>query len=183
MENNKATISEEIQNIYTDVSEWLKFAEAKHAGLFAVWTALLISVISIEGYWSRITITKVALLVIIIGGILINLLSFIPFLNRCKWIRRQCYRKYCHYSDNSIFYQSIFVSVYSEPSLQDSVAKYSSILKARGLILSNTEFEKDYLKQIIEVSTIGTIKVYLFNIAVKYVVAVLVICLAAIIIA
>lgn len=30
---------DEVQKIYNDVSEWLKFAEAKHAGLFAIWIA------------------------------------------------------------------------------------------------------------------------------------------------
>ena len=41
MEENVYNSLEELKCIYTDASEWLKFLEAKHAGLFAVWTALL----------------------------------------------------------------------------------------------------------------------------------------------
>ena len=56
MERNETETMQEIQNIYTDVSEWLKFAEAKHAGLFAVWTAVLIAVMSIDGFFDKMTL-------------------------------------------------------------------------------------------------------------------------------
>lgn len=183
MEKSEAAALQEIQNIYTDVSEWLKFAEAKHAGLFAVWTAVLIAVISIDGFFDKITIIKGVILVAVLIGILIDLISFLPFLNRSTFIQKLCLHKYCGYTGNSVFYQTIFVDTYSEKGLQDSVEKYSKILKRRGLKLCNSELEKDYLKQIIEVSTVGTIKVYLFGMAVTYVLLVLIICLLAIIIA
>lgn len=47
----------------------------------------------------------------------------------------------------------------------------------------NSELEKDYLKQIIEVSTVGTIKVYLFGIATTYVFIVLAVFMVTVIIA
>lgn len=183
MEKNEAAALQEIQNIYTDVSEWLKFAEAKHAGVFAVWTAALIAIISIDGFLNKITVVKGMILAVILIGILINLISFLPFLNRFTFIKKLCFHKYQSYTGNSVFYQSLFVDTYSEKGLQDSVEKYSKILKGKGLKLCNSELEKDYLKQIIEVSTVGTIKVYLFGIAVTYVFVVLLVCLMAIIVA
>lgn len=183
MEKIEAAALQEIQNIYTDVSEWLKFAEAKHAGLFAVWTAVLIAVISIDGFLNKITVIKGLVLAVILIGILISLISFFPFLNRFTILKKLCLRKYQNYTENSVFYQSVFVDTYSEKGVQDSVDIYSKILEGKGLKLCNSELEKDYLKQIIEVSAVGTIKVYLFGIAVTYVFAVLVVFLMVIIIA
>lgn len=183
MGKNTIDTMSEIQNIYENVSEWLKFAEAKHAGMFAVWAAIFIALISKDGFLSRITIIKGIILAIVLIGIMINLLSFFPFLNRLGFIKKRSFRRYQKYSGNSIFYQSVFVDTYSENGLGDSVQKYSDILERKGLKLSNGELEQDYLKQIIEVSTVGTVKIYLFEMAVKYAIVVLSFCIISVIIA
>lgn len=36
-------------------------------------------------------------------------------------------------------------------------------------MMINNELMKDYIRQIIEVATVGTIKIYLFNIATTYI--------------
>lgn len=181
MSEDRGKALQELQAIYADVSEWLRFAEAKHAGLFAVWTAILIAVISIDSFFDRITMEKALLLIIILVGIMIDLISFLPFLNRDARIRRWCYKEYKRYSGNSLFYQSIFVDTYSESG--DSIHKYKTILAGKGLELENSELEKDYLKQIVEVSTVGTIKVYLFRVAAQYTFFIIIMLMISIIIA
>ena len=179
MKEDEVRILQELQTIYADVSEWLRFAEVKHAGLFAVWTAILIAVVNIDSFFNNITIGKTLFIIVILVGIAIDLLAFFPFLNRCEIIKQWCYREYRKYSGNSLFYQSIFVDTYGA----DPVNKYSTILTGKGLVLKNSELEKDYLKQIVEVSTVGTIKVYLFRIAVLYLLFILILAMIAIIIA
>lgn len=81
---------EELQKIYTDVSEWLKYAEAKHAGLFAVWIAVLGVLVSWNGF-SGLEIRLKALLVITVCiGIMIEVFAFWPFLNRFNFIKKWC---------------------------------------------------------------------------------------------
>lgn len=157
-----------------DVSEWLKFVEAKHAGLFAVWTALMIAIISNNHLGDKITVGKAIIFIVVIIGIAINALSFMPFLNRCKGIKRFCYNKYAKQliDGNLIFYQEIFVATYSD-NIQDSLKKYEKAFEDKELQLQDNKLAMDYLKQIIEVSTVGTIKVFLFNIAVRYIMTIL----------
>lgn len=171
MVNQEIDVLEEIQKIYADVSEWLKFVEAKHAGLFAVWTALMIALVSSDNFLTNITIEKAAVFISILIGILVDLFSFMPFLNRCKILKKLCYNKYTKYQNdgNLIFYQEIFLSTYNQQiDLQESLKKYREDFERKGFELHNNKLAMDYLKQIIEVSTVGTIKTFLFNIAVIY---------------
>lgn len=43
-------VLEELRSIYNDVSEWLKFAETKHAALLAGWTAVFAIVAGIDDF-------------------------------------------------------------------------------------------------------------------------------------
>jgi hypothetical protein len=176
---------DEIQKIYTDVSEWLKFAEAKHAGLFAVWTAVFIAYITSDLFTSICTIQNVIIIVIIFIGIGINAFALSPFINRIKCLRKGCYNKYKTYSnDNVVFYQSIFIKTYSENNdVVESLNKYMKVLMDRGFPNLNDKLVQDYMRQVIEVSTVGTIKVYLFNIATKYVYLIMILLVVALIIA
>lgn len=160
---------EEIQKIYNDVSEWLKFLEAKHAGLFAVWTAMFIAIITIDDFWNIDIFIRTAVIIIILIGITINLLSFVPFLNRVLFLKKKCYEKYKKNKNNMIFYQSIFVSTYSEENkIQDSIEKYKQILSESFPQEPDGKIINDYIKQIIQVSEVAAIKAYLFNIATTY---------------
>lgn len=64
---------DEVQKIYNDVSEWLKFAEAKHAGLFAIWMALLIGIVSTDLFLMLNMPLKVMIIIVILLGSSINL--------------------------------------------------------------------------------------------------------------
>lgn len=167
----KADSLEELQKIYTDVSEWLKYAETKHAGLFAVWTAFLIAMLSIDEFY-KISITlRIAALIIVCIGMGIDLLSFLPFTNRVDFLRKRCYKKYSSYHGNVVFYQTIYVDTFctkEEKNSENSVSKYKKILEGKKLQGLDEPLIQDYMQQIIEVSAVGIIKIYLFNIAIKY---------------
>ena len=176
---------DEIKTIYGDVSEGLKFLETKHAGLFAVWTALLIAIITNDGFEAWPILTKNIVIIPILIGATINLISFMPFLNKCRYIKKQCYKKYKDCKENSVFYQSVFVMTYREDERFDlSVETYKNCLMSR---MGDTQdisskMSEDYIEQIVSVATVGTIKAYLFSLATRYALAVIgVVCIGLII--
>ncbi len=173
---------DEVQKIYNYVSEWLKFAEAKHAGLFAIWIALLIGVVSTDLFSTLNMTLQVIIIIVILLGSSINLFSFVPFLNRFVWLKNHCFKKYSSIGENVVFYQSIFVKTYKD-NIDESIEEYKKILARKGFGVINDNLINDYIRQIIEVSTVGTIKVYLFSLAVKYTVIVMIITAVGLIIA
>lgn len=164
-------LKEDLEKIYSDVSEWLKFAEAKHTGALVLWTALLVAAFSTDEFYSLCDLQQVCLIAALFVGMLINVFAMIPFTNRIYWIKKMCFDKYKKYSGNLIFYQSIFVSVGSpEKSLDDKVNKYIEMLKEEYQDLPQGKLITDYIKQIIEVATVTTIKTFLFGISAWYLV-------------
>ena len=109
---NKNTL-EELKNIYSDASEWLKFLEAKHAGLFAVWTALLIALFSADQFYDLQLCGQIVLTLLVCTGILINAVALAPFLNQQKglkkYIQDKAFSKYKECGESAVFYISIFV--------------------------------------------------------------------------
>lgn len=169
---------EELKDIYGDVSEWLKFVETKHAATFAVWTAMIIGLLSSERFWKCKIIIQILLVLPVLIGMLINILAFLPFINRSEQMKRLCWKKYHNVSsENTVFYQTIFTSVYSyvkpEITLEAEVDRYKQMMKSRLGDVSFGELETDYMKQIIETATVATIKVYLFELEIKYILALL----------
>lgn len=173
---------DEVQKIYNDVSEWLKFAEAKHAGLFAIWMALLIGIVSTDLFLMLNMPLKVMIIIVILLGSSINLFSFVPSLNRFKWLKSHCFKKYSSIGENVVFYQSIFVKTYKD-NMNDSIEEYKKILTRKGFGTIDGDLINDYIRQVIEVSTVGTIKVYLFSSAVKYTVVIMIITIVGLIVA
>lgn len=166
--NNDCLDLQEVEKIYQDVSEWLKFAEAKHAGLFAVWVAALSMTVTLDVSQGIAKIFQIALIAAICIGILIELFAFFPFLNRRSFLKRMCYKKYGKYGGNAVFYQSVFIDTFSNGNINAAMDKYMEILRRKGLKTDSCELMKDYVRQIIEVAETGTIKIYLFSIAAKY---------------
>lgn len=160
---------DEIHNIYQDVSEWLKFAEAKHAGLLAMWIALFSAAYSEKELFTHASHYYITLLALLFGSF-INLFSFSPFLNRQKIIRKLCYNAYKNNSGNQVFYQSVFIDTYCS----DSYSVNQSLNAYKHIFLQNFNSPYDcplldnYITQVIEVSTVCTIKLYLFQISIKY---------------
>ena len=167
MQNND--IKEDLEKIYSDVSEWLKFAEAKHAGALALWTALIVAAFSVDNFYLLSDPLQICIFAALFFGMLINVFAMMPFTNRIYWIRKLCYNKYKGYSGNLVFYQSVFVSVGSpEKSLDDKVSKYKEMLKEEYGCLPQGKLITDYIKQIIEVATVASIKTFLFSVSIWY---------------
>ena len=178
---------EELQKIYTDVSEWLRFIETKHAAVFAVWTAVLIAVLSINEFWNLELYQMILILIPIVMGILINLLAFMPFLNRWSALKERCYKinqNNQSMGNNRVFYQSIFVQTYVNGQGTDAaVSRYKDLFRNCSNLPVQGGLEEDYMRQVIEVSTVASIKVYLFGISVKYLFCVLLLVMLGLIIA
>lgn len=166
----KEKLVEELRAINNDVSEWLKFGEAKHAGVFAVWTALVIAIISSETYWRQDNEIKMIIIIPLIG-ILISCLAFLPFTNRIAVIKGLCYIKYKNIkSENILFYQNIFIVAGCEKDRKMGIDNYKKLLKRNYEIEMEGELIDNYIQQIIDISTVATIKFYLFNWSIKYIV-------------
>lgn len=170
MDQNEQVISL-AQTIYQDINEWLKFAEAKHAALIAAWIALWIGIISLEVENSYAMVQRVALFCITLCAA-INFLSFFPFLNKSDIIKKLCRKKYYRTSDNILFYISIFIQ-----SADPNVYKINFMNSLGDINISSSGLLDHYLNQIIDVSTVATIKVYLFAISLKLAAAFLIVVL------
>lgn len=168
---NNNDLKDDLEKIYGDISEWLKFAEAKHAGALVLWTALLAAAFSADKFYLLCHLQQVCLLAALFVGMLISVFALIPFTDRVYWIKKLCFNKYKKYTGNLIFYQSVFVSVGSpEKSLDDKVSKYKEMLREEYGSLPQGKLITDYMKQIIEVATVTTIKTFLFSISAWYLV-------------
>lgn len=157
----------ELQEIYKDNSEWLKFAELKNG--------LLLTIVGIlTGFFDGLISTPIVRVTFIVLNLIIMLIccvSFIPFLNSQKFIvkrARQHYaKKYTQGKlNNIVFYIEIFLL-----GEQDYRKTVQEVLR----IESSVEFsniENIYLSQIFHISTIASIKYYLFDVAVQILLAV-----------
>ena len=160
MDQNERAISL-AQTIYQDTNEWLKFAEAKHAALLAAWIALWIGIISLDLQYP-FTIVRYTALIYITLCASINFLSFFPFLNKSDVIKKLCRKKYDAAPDNVLFYISIFIQ-----SADRNTYKVNFMNSLGDTNISSSVLLDHYLNQIIDVSTVTTIKVYLFAISLK----------------
>lgn len=89
------------------------------------------------------------------------------------------YKKYVKKMNvNVVFYKSIFLVTYNENKEEFLYEEYKNILMTRGMVLDNNNLVNDYIKQIVDVAGVATIKAYIFEIAVKYLCLAVIICLA-----
>lgn len=180
MKEDERQALEEAQKIYADVSNWLNFCELKHAGMFAAYIALFIAVLQLE---TSICIgARIAVLSAILVCVVINGLSFIPFLNQSKWIVRKCRNVIrINGNENKVFYQSIFarsVRIKNDKAV-DSRNDYKQLFMKEfpGKILQPGSLLDNYLDQIVDISMVVSIKAYLFSIACKFSVLVIFFCI------
>lgn len=167
--SQETDIREDLEKIYTDISEWLKFAEAKHAGALVLWTALIVTVFSADKFYLLCDSLQICIFAALFLGVIINVFALMPFTNRIKWLRKLCYKRYEKYSGNLVFYQSVFVSVgLPNSTLDEKVNKYKEMLKEEYGCLPQKKLTTDYIKQIIEVATVASIKTFLFSISTWY---------------
>ncbi len=185
---NSNNIQEDLEKIYADVSEWVKFAEAKHAAALALWTALIVAVISLDGFAESMkSWVFCAVLIILVIGMLINVVSFVPFLNMSKVMRRVCYwwiDNHKPLNNNLIFYQNIFLMVGGPTlSLQQRCDNYKNKLKSFNLSIPQDVRIDSYIEQIVSVSEVAAIKMFLFDIVARYIFVLLLLGVVCIVIA
>lgn len=82
MENLNSDMREELKYIFTNINDWLKFAEAKHGALITFNVATIFGIFQIieklsdkEQFYQVAFISVIALLM---ASILVSLYSFIP---------------------------------------------------------------------------------------------------------
>lgn len=183
----ETNIEDHLEKIYNDVSEWLKFAEAKHAAALALWSAIIVAVMSVDLVSSMSFMCYCILLIALLLGMLLDIVSFIPFLNRNKRLGDFCYnsiKKRVGVTNNILFYQNIFLLAGS-PILGIDVRlqRYKSKLKLKYHNISQDMLIDSYIEQIVSISTVATIKVFLFNIVARYILFLVFVAIVCIIIA
>ncbi len=164
-------ILEEVQKIYNDVSEWLKYAETKNAGIFAIWTAFIIGMVTSEIYWELHISIQIILLFPLLLGLMFTTLTFLPFLNRIPFLKQMCYKKYkgTRNLKNIMFYQDIFVVAGYQDDRTEAVEKYRRLFSQKVGRIVQGELIDQYFQQIVDVSTVAIMKIYLFGLSVRYV--------------
>jgi hypothetical protein len=149
------TIDTEIRLIFGNVNDWLKFAEAKHAGLIALNCGILFGILNIyKDYHTYISKTElITSILLFIISILISTISLFP---RKHKISRKC----TNISDPNLYYAG-HLSKLNVDSL-----KMELLQRNRSHVFN--KFEEDILFQIIINSKIGTRKYNLFKFAIVF---------------
>lgn len=159
----------EIKYIYDDNYRWLIFVEAKHIAMVTLLVSLIALLNNKDGliYFDNAIIKYSAIFFLVIS-LLISLSSFLPWLNRnrflvnrCKWYNRKV-------AVNVFFYSSIFNMAVKDSDMGFSNKYYDYIFEEycngnKKLINAN----RDIINQIIDISQITTIKCYLFELSLK----------------
>jgi len=147
---------QEINEIFQNVNEWLKFAEAKHAGLIVLNSGIIFGILSIYKDYKTVINWHLILTVIIIIGIsvILSLISLFPTTKNT--IKKD---KHINTIPNLYFFGSL--SKLNEDELKNELLKSNPNYKFN-------RFENDLINQII-VNSNTTIKKYrLFKIAVLF---------------
>lgn len=152
-----------LKEIYNENIQWLNFAELKNGALLT----LVIAILNIVAQANFSLFIKNFFIIYLALIALICLSSFIPFLNKNRWIRKYAINKYTKgyngslLSKNIIFYIEIFI---------DGKEKYRKALREvlnKGNSYTFSTLEENYIEQIIQISAIASIKYYIFKIAIE----------------
>ncbi|RZK01777.1 MAG: hypothetical protein EOO43_23860 [Flavobacterium sp.] len=152
-------MSEQLKYIFSNVNEWLKFAEAKIAGLLALNAASMFGVLqSQNNFVNEHKIFLVIILVLVSVSILCCVYSIVPDL-RVKRFNRKL--------EQNIF-QSEITNI--NPLFFGSISKlttdqYIELLKDREPSFHLAAFDKELINQIVVNSEIANFKYSVFNIA------------------
>lgn len=144
--------------IYEDVSEWLKFGEAKNAALTTF--LLFIMNLLVEKQLEIYTIPSIYIVSLLgLGSCLtLNLCSYVPFITRSKptqWlIKRYCMRRCI--KENVVFYMTL--ACMDEKIFKDRL----------GLRGERTFLEESYIQQVLSVSQVAAAKYMFFEYVVNF---------------
>lgn len=168
-----------LEKIYTDVKEWLKFAEAKNGALITFNTACLFFLFDclIKNKFCK------SLLIVYCIGLLIStsilLISYIPKLKNIDLTEYICsnFIKKQSKTNNFLFYKNI--SLYSETDLLN---EYIALFNP-DLNLENLNYDKILISQIKAISNIALKKFLLFDLALYIIIFLIIISALILIIA
>ena len=151
----KEKMKQEIKEIFQNVNEWLKFAEAKHAGLIVLNSGLIFGILSIYKDYKTIIDWHLILVIIIVIGIsiILSLISLFPIT------KNETKNKQVNVTPNLYFFGSL--------------SKLSEIELKSELLKSNPNyqfdrFEEDLINQIVVNAIIATRKYKLFKFAIWF---------------
>ncbi len=148
-------MKEDIKDIFQNVNEWLKFAEAKHAGMIVLNSGIIFGILSIYKDYKTIIDWRLILTIIIVIGvsIILSLISLFPIT------KNEAKNKQTNVTPNLFFFGSL--------------SKLSEIELKNELLKSNPNyqfdrFEEDLMNQIIVNAIITTKKYKLFKFAIWF---------------
>ncbi len=146
-------MKEDIKDIFQNINEWLKFAEAKHAGLIVLNSGIIFGILSVYKDYKTIIDWHIILLIIIFIGIsiILSLISLFPITNN------DTKNKNKNVPINLYFFGSL--SKLNETDFKNELLKTNANYKF-------DKFEKDIINQIIINSRIATRKYKLFIFAI-----------------
>ncbi len=149
----------------------MEYTETKNAGIFAVWTAFLIGMVTSEIYWELHISIQIMLFFPLLLGLMLTTLTFLPFLDRIPFLKQMCYRKYrgTRNLKNIVFYQDIFVGAGYKDNRTEAVEEYRRLFSQKVGRIVQGELIEQYFQQIVDVSTVAIMKIYLFGISIRYV--------------
>ena len=154
-------IKQTLKSIYDENIQWLTFAELKNGALLTIMVAIIGIISQIDmSLW-----VKSFFMVYSIVIILICIFSFIPFLNQKELVKKcaKCWYKKTYKgsfaSNNIVFYAEIFTD--GKENYKRAVKKILNL----NASYSFSAIEKNYIEQIIQISTISSIKYYIFKMA------------------
>jgi len=148
-------MKQEIKDIFQNVNEWLKFAEAKHAGMIVLNSGIIFGLLSIYKNYKTIIDWRLILVLVIIFGIsiILSLISLFPVT------KNETNKKQANVTPNLYFFGSL--SKLNENDLKDELLKSNPKYQF-------DRFEDDLINQIIVNAIIATKKYKLFKIAVWF---------------
>lgn len=164
---SKLNHEEQLHKIFTNINEWLKFAEAKNFGLLSLNAAIVFGFTQIDFQkGSQLqAIIPYALIPCLVASFLVSLISLFPILSKIEkgeyiksWIN-----SFCNFIDKEIKFENIYF--YGSLKDIDEAQFEEKYLSKTESSQKFSQFERELSSQILYNSRITWLKYQLFKIA------------------
>lgn len=154
-------MNEDLKYTFNNINEWLKFAEAKNAGLLALNAASVIGILQADGAFnSNIKVFEGIIIILFCTSTCICFYTVLPVLN--KWFR--FYKKLDNNEFNNAVTSDSLNALYFGDITKLSSEQFISLFEHKHSIKLTTP-EKDFGNQITNNAEISWQKYKLFSIA------------------
>lgn len=157
-------MTDKLKDIYQENIQWLNFAELKNGVLLAI-MGVVLEVVGSQNIFNEIM--KLGLIIFCAIIMIVCAMSFVPFINSNKYIVKitKKYYQWKGYKDakeqqNIIFYVNIFLSQCN--GYKEAVCNSLSVN-----IDDLENIDNNYIDQVIAISTISSVKYFLFSIGIN----------------